>query len=105
MPASTRKMRRESPRRSTPVTPSLAIPRFPTPAHGRRGERELFEAAITKDANIAVITPGAEKPLFLSNPVLGLMGQFKGFSAAAQERILISNLQEADGRTLQGFCT
>jgi hypothetical protein len=62
-----------------------------------------FEAAIQKDADIAVITPGAEKPLFLSDPVMGLLGQFKGFTMAAQERILISNLQEADGRTLQGF--
>jgi hypothetical protein len=67
------------------------------------GAREVFEAAIQKDADIAVITPGAEKPLFLSDPALALLGQFKSFSFAAQERILISNLQEADGRTLQGF--
>ncbi len=50
-----------------------------------------------------MVTPGAEKPLFLSDPVYAMLGQFKGFAAAAQERILISNLQEADGRTLQGF--
>jgi hypothetical protein len=68
-----------------------------------RGAATAFEAAIQKDADIAVITPGAEKPLFLSDPVMGLLGQFKGFSFAAQQRILISNLQEADGRTLQGF--
>lgn len=67
------------------------------------GAREAFEAAIQKDADIAVITPGAEKPLFLSDPTMALLGQFKGFAFAAQERILISNLQEADGRTLQGL--
>ena len=65
--------------------------------------REMFEVAIHKDANIAVITPGMEKPLFMSEPALALLGQFKSFSMAAQERIMISNMQEADGRTLQGF--
>jgi hypothetical protein len=65
--------------------------------------RDMFEGAIQKDADIAVVTPGAEKPLFLSDPVLSMLGQFKGFSVAAQERILLSNLQEADGRTLQGL--
>ena len=64
---------------------------------------EVFQAACQKDADIAVVTPGAEKPLFLSEPVGAMLGQFKGFAFAAQERILLSNLQEADGRTLSGF--
>jgi hypothetical protein len=68
-----------------------------------QGAARAFEGALQKEADIAVITPGAEKPLFLSDPVLSLLGQFKGFIMAAQERILLSNLQEADGRTLQGF--
>jgi hypothetical protein len=68
-----------------------------------REAADAFQAAIQKDADIAVITPGAEKPLFLSDPVGSMLGQFKGFSFAAQERILLSNMQEMDGRTLQGF--
>jgi uncharacterized protein YdcH (DUF465 family) len=68
-----------------------------------RGAADAFQAACQKDADIAVITPGMEKPLFLSDPVGSMLGQFKGFSFAAQERILLSNMQEMDGRTLWGF--
>lgn len=65
--------------------------------------RDLFTAAIGRDADMAVLTPGLEKPLWMSSPVVSLLGQYKSFVAAAHEKILISNLQQADGRTLQGL--
>ena len=67
--------------------------------------RRTFEAAVMREVNIAVITPGQEKPFLLSNPVVGLIGQFKGFTAVANERLLVAQLQQADGRTLQGLVT
>lgn len=65
--------------------------------------RQAFEAAISREADIAVVTPGAEKPLWLSRPIAGLIGQFKGYIAASYERTLIAGLQQRDARTLQGL--
>jgi hypothetical protein len=65
--------------------------------------RDVFTAAIGRSADMAVLTPGAEKPLWMSSPVVSLLGQYKSFVAAAHEKVLISNLQQADGRTLQGL--
>ena len=65
--------------------------------------RDVFSAAIARDADMAVLTPGAEKPLWMSGPVVSLLGQYKSFVAAAHEKVLISNLQQMDARTLQGL--
>jgi hypothetical protein len=65
--------------------------------------RDVFASAIARDADMAVLTPGAEKPLWMSGPVVSLLGQYKSFVAAAHEKVLISNLQQMDARTLQGL--
>lgn len=64
--------------------------------------RRVFEGAVARDADIAVVTPGQEKPLWMSHPLLSVLGQFKSFTAAATERVLISNLQRRDAQVLQG---
>lgn len=64
-----------------------------------------FEAAVWREVDIGVITPGQEKPLWLSDPILGLLGQFKSFIASANERILLANLQRRDAAALQGLVT
>ncbi|MDI3563566.1 hypothetical protein [Bradyrhizobium sp. Arg816] len=65
--------------------------------------RRVFEGAVARDVDISVITPGQEKPLWMSHPILSVIGQFKSFTAAATERILISNLQRRDAQVLQGL--
>jgi hypothetical protein len=65
--------------------------------------RRVFEGAVARDADISVLTPGQEKPLWMSHPILSVIGQFKSFTAAATERILISNLQRRDAQVLQGL--
>lgn len=67
-----------------------------------REAREAFEAAVAREVDIAVITPGQEKPLWMSDPILATFGQFKAFTAAATERLLIANLQRHDVQSLQG---
>lgn len=64
--------------------------------------RRVFEGAVARDVDIAVVTPGQEKPLWMSHPLLSVLGQFKSFTAAATERVLISNLQRRDAQVLQG---
>jgi len=68
-----------------------------------RSAAEALEGAIAREVDIAVVTPGQEKPKWMSQPVLGLLGQFKSFVAASNERILLANLQRRDARTLQGL--
>jgi hypothetical protein len=65
--------------------------------------RRVFEGAVARDADISVVTPGLEKPLWMRDQLLGVMGQFKSFTAAATERVLISNLQRRDAQVLQGM--
>jgi hypothetical protein len=65
--------------------------------------RDAFEGAVGREADIAIVTPGQEKPLWLSNPIISVIGQFKSFTAAATQRILIANLQRADAQVLQGL--
>ncbi|MEO6381987.1 MAG: hypothetical protein ABIO35_08315 [Nitrobacter sp.] len=68
-----------------------------------RETREIFEGALAKNANINVVTPGLDKPLFMSDPTWAVLTQFKSFTAAATTRILISNLQRSDAQTMQGL--
>jgi hypothetical protein len=65
--------------------------------------RQAFEGAVGREVDIAVITPGQEKPLWLSNPVVSVLGQFKSFTAASTERILVANLQRRDAQVMQGL--
>lgn len=67
------------------------------------GARTSFEGAVSREANIAVVTPGQEKALWLSNPVLKILGQFKAFIASSTVRIMAANLQRRDAQTLQGL--
>lgn len=68
-----------------------------------RAAAGAFERALSREADIAVVTPGMEKPLWMSTPVAGLLGQFKSFIAATHERTLIAQLQQRDANTLQGL--
>lgn len=68
-----------------------------------RAAAQALEGAVARETDIAVITPGQEKPLWLSKPVVSMLGQFKSFTASATERILIANLQRRDAQVLQGL--
>jgi hypothetical protein len=59
-----------------------------------------FQAAVARDADIAVLTPGHEVPLMMSHPVLSTVTQFKRIIMAAHERILVANMQRADANAL-----
>jgi GNAT superfamily N-acetyltransferase len=64
--------------------------------------KSAFESAIQREADIGVVTPGFEKPLMMSNPVFSVLTQFKSFTAGANTRILLANLQRADAQTMSG---
>jgi hypothetical protein len=68
-----------------------------------KSAREAFEGAIARAVNMSVVTPGQEKPLIMSNPLLNVLTQFQGYTAAAHQRILISGLQRRDSQVMQGL--
>lgn len=61
-----------------------------------------LKGALARDVDIAVVTPGEEKPLWLSRPVGSLIGQYKTFTGASHEKLLLRNLQVRDFHSLQG---
>jgi hypothetical protein len=68
-----------------------------------RAAADALNGAVAREVDIAVVTPGQEKPLWMSHPVLSVLGQFKAFTASATERILIANLQRRDANVLSGM--
>lgn len=67
---------------------------------------ETLRAALVKTVDQTIVTPGvADRPLVLSSPVGKVIGQFKSFMFASQQKTLIPMLQERDFKTLQGLTT
>lgn len=65
---------------------------------------ESFRAAVLKDVDRTIITPGvAEKPLWTSSETGKLIFQFKSFAASAHAKILVADLQYRDAAALNGF--
>jgi GNAT superfamily N-acetyltransferase len=70
---------------------------------GSRAAVEAFRAALVRDVDRIIITPGQDRPLWMSSEIGRLVGQFKSFSIAAMQRIVIAGLQQRDGATLSGI--
>lgn len=64
---------------------------------------EAFRAAMNREMDLMVITPGQDKPLSFSNEVGKFFSQFKTFALSANHRILLSGMQRADGAVLSQF--
>lgn len=63
----------------------------------------IFRAALAKDVDRLIVTPGAgDRPLWMSWELGKLVGQYKSFSVAASQRVLLSSLQQRDLATLNG---
>lgn len=65
---------------------------------------EGFRAAVLKDVDRTILTPGeGEKPLWTSRETGKMVFQFKTFAATAHNKILIADLQYRDAEALNGF--
>ena len=73
-----------------------------TEAWADRQAVEAFRAAVVKEVDKIIVTPGQDRPLWISRPLLRVIGQFRSFSLAASQRILLSGLQQRDMATLNG---
>ncbi len=62
-----------------------------------------YRASIVKDVDRAVITPGQDKPLWMSTPLGKVVGQFRSYAMASTQRALLTGLQERDLAQLNGL--
>ena len=68
-----------------------------------RNAYDVFQAALNRDVERIIVTPGLDKPLIATKTEIGgLAFQFKSFAIAATQRILLSGLQQRDMAMLNG---
>ena len=59
--------------------------------------KQAFGAALNKDINITIVTPGkGDTPLFMNYELASTIVQFKKFAMAATQRMLLRGMQERD---------
>jgi len=63
---------------------------------------DAFRAALVKDIDRTIVTPGQDKPLWMSTELGKMIGQFKSFSLASTQRVALAALQDRDAATLNG---
>lgn len=68
-----------------------------------REAARVFRAALARDVERIIVTPGQDKPLWMSSEWGKLLGQFRSFFFASAQRVLMSGLQDKDLATLNGL--
>lgn len=63
---------------------------------------ETLRAGLVKEVDRIIVTPGQDKPLWMSTEFGKLLGQFKSFGIASVQRTLLSGLQQRDMAALMG---
>lgn len=63
---------------------------------------ESFRAALVRDVDRVIVTPGQDKPLWMSTELGKTLFQFKSFAIASTQRTLLAGLQQRDMATLNG---
>ncbi|MGB0817418.1 MAG: hypothetical protein ACPGQQ_00835 [Candidatus Puniceispirillaceae bacterium] len=62
----------------------------------------LFRAAVRKQVDEIIVTPGLDRPLWMSRPGWRLVGQFRSFAFASMQRVTMAGLQQADAAAVGG---
>jgi hypothetical protein len=66
--------------------------------------QEAYRLALGADIDRAIVTPGAgDRPLWMSTELGSVIGQYKAFSVAAAQRVLIPALQQKDSEIMMGL--
>jgi hypothetical protein len=68
-----------------------------------RNAYDVFQAALNREVDRTIVTPGLDKPLIATSTEAGRLAfQFKSFAIAATQRIMLSGLQQKDMAMLNG---
>jgi hypothetical protein len=62
-----------------------------------------YRAAINREVDGVIVSPGLDRPLWMSTELGSVVGQFKSFGMAATQRMLISGMQERNMNQLNGM--
>jgi hypothetical protein len=65
--------------------------------------KNIFQAAVRKQVDEIIVTPGLDRPLWLSRAGWRTIGQFKSFSFASSQRVMMAGLQQADANAMAGL--
>ncbi len=65
--------------------------------------KNVFRMAIRKQVDEIIVTPGLDKPLWMSRAGWKTVGQFKTFSFASMQRVTLAGIQQGDAAALQGL--
>jgi len=57
---------------------------------------DALRGAVVRDADRTIVTPGQDKPLWMSSQLGSLVSQFKSFQMASVQRTLLAGLQQRD---------
>lgn len=64
--------------------------------------KEAVRAAVVRDVDRIIVTPGQDKPLWMSTDLGKMVGQFKSFSVSSMQKTTLAGLQQRDAATLNG---
>ncbi|MBK8188993.1 MAG: hypothetical protein IPK79_00900 [Vampirovibrionales bacterium] len=68
-----------------------------------RDAANVYRAALAQEVDEIIVTPGVgDKPLWMSTELGKVVGQFRSFGLAANQRVLLAGLQRRDAETLSG---
>lgn len=74
-----------------------------TQAWDDRDAVDVYRAALKQEVDKIIVTPGQDKPLFMSREAGSVIMQFKTFALASTQRMLLSGLQQRDMAAANGF--
>lgn len=64
---------------------------------------DAFRSAIVRDVDRIVVTPGQDKPLWMSTELGKTVGQFKSFGISSMQKTTLAGLQQRDAAVLNGL--
>ncbi|WP_246676734.1 hypothetical protein [Mesorhizobium sp. B2-6-7] len=67
-----------------------------------REAREAFRTAVVREVDRAIVTPGQDKPLWMSTELGKAVGQFKSFGISSMQKTMLTGMQQRDAATLNG---
>jgi hypothetical protein len=65
--------------------------------------RDAFRAGVLREVDQTIVTPGLDKPLWMSKAGWRLLGQFRSFAFSSVSKTMLSSLQRKDAAVMQGF--
>jgi len=67
-----------------------------------RSAMDSIRAAVVRDVDRIIVTPGQDKPLWMSTELGKMVGQFRSFSVSSMQRTTLAGLQQRDAAALNG---